>query len=62
MDKVQLNVRLTEDAHALLEALTEHYTQRQAETGRKTTRAEVVERAIRSLASREKISKKIAGD
>lgn len=55
--KTQVNFRLTPEAIALIDALAEHYTRQSTDTGRSATQAEVVERAVRALASKEKILK-----
>ena len=59
MAKIQINVRVTAEALQLLYKLTDHYSARQADSGRRATQAEVIERALRSLARKEKIGKKI---
>jgi UTP:GlnB (protein PII) uridylyltransferase len=53
--KEQINVRISETGRALLAALVEHFSNKQADAGRRATQAEVVERAMRLLAAREKI-------
>lgn len=55
MAKTQINIRVSETARALIVRLVEHFSRAQAEGGRSATQAEVVERAVRLLAKREKI-------
>jgi 5-methylcytosine-specific restriction endonuclease McrA len=56
MSKLQINIRLTLEGRKLIDRLIHHFTN--SDTGRKATQAEVIERAIRALANREKISEK----
>ncbi len=52
----QLNVRLSDEGREVLESLVAHFT-RVTETGRPATQGAVVERALRALAAREKLSR-----
>jgi Na+-transporting NADH:ubiquinone oxidoreductase subunit NqrF len=55
--KEQINIRITRAGKELLAALVAHFSARHADGGRTATQAEVIERAIRLLATREKIPK-----
>ena len=60
MEKTQVNVRLTLEAQGIISALVEHLTASLTVPGRKVTREEVLERAIRSFAAKVKLPKKKA--
>ena len=60
MEKEQLNFRITPEGRSILDRLAAHLSEKNIpERGRKVTQAEVIERAIRLLARRENILKKI---
>ncbi len=54
MIKDQLNIRITVEGRRLLELLVSHFTAK-ASTGRTATQGEIIERAIRTLAGKEKL-------
>jgi hypothetical protein len=60
MAKTQINIRISAEGLELLGSLIRHFDARHAEAGRHATQAEVIERALRCLAEREKLLKKSA--
>jgi hypothetical protein len=56
--KKHFAIRLGDEARGLLALLVDHFDPAARAAGRRATQTEVVERAIRCLAEREKISRK----